>query len=149
MYVHQESLNNNFNWDCYNVMYLLLIQVASLASATFVCTLGREQQYFLNNQLSASLTPPSWRRCWLAAESLSLLEIPSQELVVSGRYSIVSHKFFACLSESLGVLPYRTKRTYVNMVTSHPSNTHTHTRNFEGSPRTPQNGRKPLFPNQT
>ena len=24
------------------------IQVASLASATFVCTLGREQQYFLN-----------------------------------------------------------------------------------------------------
>ena len=24
---------------------------------------------------------PSWRRCWLAAESLSLLEIPSQEFV--------------------------------------------------------------------
>ena len=35
--------------------------------------------------------------------SLSLLEIPSQELVVSGRYLIISHKFFACLSESLGV----------------------------------------------
>ena len=47
--------------------------------------------------------PPSWRRRWLAAESLSLLEIPSQELVVSGRYSIVSDKFFVCLSESLGV----------------------------------------------
>ena len=47
------------------------------------------------------LEPPSWRRRWLAAESLSLLEI--QELVVSGRYLIVSHKFFACLSESLGV----------------------------------------------
>ena len=27
------------------------------------------------------LEPPSWRRRWLAAESLSLLEIPSQELV--------------------------------------------------------------------
>ena len=165
------------------------IQVASLASATFVCTLGREQQYFLNapasreamvvhvkepvgsfphdnrrkapspstaqhgnvytrvylpdvrgggvasyvqagfashDQLSASLAPPSWPQRWLAAESLLLcetpwlkppswhrrwlapesvspLEIPSQELVVSGRYSIVSHKFFECLSESLGV----------------------------------------------
>ena len=35
--------------------------------------------------------------------SLRLLEIPSQEVVVNGRYLIVSHKFFACLSESLGV----------------------------------------------
>ena len=49
------------------------------------------------------LEPPSWRRRWLATESLSLLEIPSQELVVSGQYSIVSHKFFTCLSESLGI----------------------------------------------
>ena len=47
--------------------------------------------------------PPSWHWRWLAAESLSLLEIPSQELVVSRQYLIVSHKFFACLSESLGV----------------------------------------------
>ena len=55
----------------------VMIQVASLASATFVCTLGREQQYFLNakgqiwdqprSAISASLAPPSWRRCWLAA----------------------------------------------------------------------------------
>ena len=116
----------NLELALYLVPPLCMVQVASLASATFVCTLGREQQYFLSDQLSASLAPPSWHRCWLAAESLlfpktpwleppswprrwltaeslSLLEIPSQELVVSGQYSIVSHKFFVCLSEALGV----------------------------------------------
>ena len=54
------------------------LQVASLASATFVCTLGREQQFFPNDQLSAAawLAPPSWPRHWLAAESLLLPKTP-------------------------------------------------------------------------
>ena len=60
---------------------IVILQVASLASATtttFVCTLGREQQYFPNDQLSTAawLAPPSWPRRWLAAESLLLPETP-------------------------------------------------------------------------
>ena len=74
-------------------VYVQVASLGSLASATFVCTLGREQQYFLNASLvppswrwlaaeslclpeTPWLEPPSWRRCWLAAESLLLPETP-------------------------------------------------------------------------
>ena len=66
-----------------------IIQVASLASATFVCKLGREQQYTSwmlrgkygtnHDQLSATLAPPSWGWRWLAVESLLLPETPKLE----------------------------------------------------------------------
>ena len=67
------------------LIYHVVIQVASLASATFVCTLGREQQYFLNAKgqicmrpTTISYPPRSWRRRWLAAESLFLPETPAR-----------------------------------------------------------------------
>ena len=141
--LHATGTNSKGQVTYNNTTFIQVASLASLASATFVCTLGREQQYILNattegrllllqagfashDQLSASLAPPSWRqrwvaaeslllpetpwleppsgrRCWLAAESLSHLEIPWLKLVVCGRYLIVSHKFFACLSELLGV----------------------------------------------
>ena len=46
----------------YNTWTSLLkyMPFAYINTSTLVCTLGREQQYFLNDQLSASLAPPSW-----------------------------------------------------------------------------------------
>ena len=68
----------NFTLQFSHLSFYNIIQVVSLAFATFVCTLGREQQYFPNDQLSTAawLAPPSWPRCWLAAKSLLLPETP-------------------------------------------------------------------------
>ena len=68
------TIVNSFRLVKFVLIQSCIIQVASLASATLVCTLGRDQQYLLNDQLSASLAPPSWR--WLATESLLLPETP-------------------------------------------------------------------------
>ena len=38
----------NIWWHIYIYYIIQVASLASLASATFVCTLGREQQYFLN-----------------------------------------------------------------------------------------------------
>ena len=61
-------------------MYLDIhvIVTSSFARFCYFCTLGCEKQYFPNDQLSAAawLAPPSWPRCWLAAESLLLPETP-------------------------------------------------------------------------
>ena len=84
------------------------LQVGSLASTTFVCTLGREQQYFPNNQLSAAawLTPPSWPRCWLATESLLLPETPWLE-PPSWRRRWLAAESLSLLADPEGVV-YRT-----------------------------------------
>ena len=83
-----------------------------------MCTLGHEQQYFLNAKGQLWDQPRSAIR--LARESLSPLEVPSQELVyVNMQLTRPDLAGGAYRTARIGLAPY------VNMVTSHPLHTHT------------------------
>ena len=76
------------------------VQVASLASATFVCTLGREQQYFLNAKGQIWDQPRSAIR--LARASLMASALARRRLSTS-RDSLAS----SSLPHGVGVGSYR------------------------------------------